>query len=206
MVYTYYRGFKKAWNHNQPDVYEVCYDEYKKDYQLPFILGESTYEGEHLPFGSALQARKQAWWAMLSGATGHAYGSPNWRCEKNWKEIMKYEGANTLGYMYEFLTNRNWYDLIPDIGNNLVLKGATGFAENDYPVAAIDKGRQWAVVYYPSQKTLQLDLGYLKKKIKKAQWYNPRNGVFTSIKEKLSDKHEFTSPDSLDWVLLLETK
>ena len=60
MVYTYFRGFNKAWNKNQPDVYEVSHAEFAKIPVRPFFLGESTYEGEHGAWGSALQARKQA--------------------------------------------------------------------------------------------------------------------------------------------------
>ena len=82
MVYTYFRGFNKAWNCVQQDVYEVCYAEYKKAAGMPFILGESTYEGEHGDWGNDLQVRKQAWWAVLSGAAGHAYGSPRWKMER----------------------------------------------------------------------------------------------------------------------------
>lgn len=72
MIYSYFRGFDKAWNKVQPDVYEVALLERRKTPVRPFFLGESTYEGEHDEWGSAHQARKQAWWALLSGACGHA--------------------------------------------------------------------------------------------------------------------------------------
>ena len=51
MVYTYFRGFNKAWNKNQPDVYEVSHAEFAKTTPRPFFLGESTYEGEHSAWG-----------------------------------------------------------------------------------------------------------------------------------------------------------
>jgi hypothetical protein len=52
--------YTSAWNKNQPDVYEVSHAEFAKVPVRPFVLGESTYEGEHGALGSALQARKQA--------------------------------------------------------------------------------------------------------------------------------------------------
>ena len=61
MVYSYFRSFNKAWNKNQPDVYEVSHAEFAKIPVRPFFLGESTYEGEQGAWGSALQARKQAY-------------------------------------------------------------------------------------------------------------------------------------------------
>jgi hypothetical protein len=81
MIYTYFRGLNKAWNRNQPDGYEVGWEEYHRRPARPFSLGESTYEGEHDAWGSPLQTRKQAYWSVFSGGMGPAYGSPNWRCE-----------------------------------------------------------------------------------------------------------------------------
>ena len=93
MVYTYFRGFNKAWNKNQPDVYEVSHAEFAKLPVRPFFLGESTYEGEHGDWGSAVQARKQAYWCVLGGGFGHAYGSPNWNFPTNWREVLELPGA-----------------------------------------------------------------------------------------------------------------
>ncbi len=65
MVYSYFRGFNKAWKKGQPDIYEVSHAEFAKIPVRPFFLGESTYEGEHDAWGSGVQARKQAYWAVL---------------------------------------------------------------------------------------------------------------------------------------------
>ncbi|MDB9025983.1 DUF4038 domain-containing protein [Parabacteroides distasonis] len=208
MVYTYFRGFNKAWNCVQQDVYEVCYAEYKKAAGMPFILGESTYEGEHGDWGNDLQVRKQAWWAVLSGAAGHAYGSPNWKMiDGKWKDIMKYPGANSLRHFYNFLSARKWYELIPDFDNNLAIDGAAPYATNDYAVSAVSFDKKWAVMYIPSKRTIRVNLKILKGNRISLRWYNPRTGNYKLISSNQSPCIlEYTSPDENDWVLLFETK
>jgi hypothetical protein len=41
----------------------------------PVVLGESHYDGEWGPQPHDFTMRKQAYWAVLSGAAGHAYGA-----------------------------------------------------------------------------------------------------------------------------------
>ena len=133
MVYTYFRGFNKAWNKDQPDVYEISYAEYNRSPARPFILGESTYEGEHGDWGSALQARKQAYWVMLSGGAGHAYGSPVWNFPRNWRESMALPGAGSLKHLGELFAARPWYDMVPDQKNELAVDGRGPYGRTTTP-------------------------------------------------------------------------
>ena len=114
MIYTYFRGFNKAWNKDQPDVYEAGWREYAKAPPKPFFLGESTYEGEHGAWGSELQVRKQAYWAVLSGAAGHAYGSLNWNMLENWRTHLDLPGAGSLKHLREFFESIDWWRLVPE--------------------------------------------------------------------------------------------
>ena len=114
MTYTYFRGFNKAWNKNQPDVYEVNFKEYAKSPVKPFFLGESTYESEHDAWGSAVQARKQAYWSVLSGGIGNAYGTPMWNFPSNWRTFLELPGGNSLRIISTYFNSRPWYQIVPD--------------------------------------------------------------------------------------------
>lgn len=206
MVYTYFRGFNKAWNKNQPDVYEVSYWEYNKRTIKPFFLGESTYEGEHGEWGSALQARKQAYWCVLSGGMGHAYGSPDWNFPENWRDIIQSPGAKSLKYLRKLMESKDWTHLVPDQKNQLAKEGAGPFAKNDYAATAQTVDKKLAITYIPSKRTINYDLTKMGGGRVLATWFNPRTGDYKEAGKWLkSANRHFESPDDNDWVLILET-
>jgi hypothetical protein len=205
MVYTYFRGFNKAWNKNQPDVYEIATAEYQRRPARPFFLGESTYEGEHDAWGSPLQARKQAYWAILAGAAGHAYGSPNWRCEAGWREGLLRPGALSLRHWHDLFATRPWWRLVPDPKNQFVTAGHGPFATNDCAVAALADDGTFGMAYLPSPRRLTVNLNKLSGTQVRSSWYDVRTGNFMlpEVLQKTS-AHEFAPPPPGDWVLLLE--
>lgn len=176
MVYTYFRGFNKAWNKNQPDVYEVSHAEFVKIPVRPFFLGESTYEGEHGDWGSALQARRQAWWCVLGGGCGHAYGSPNWNFPPNWREVLELPGANSLKHLRTLLESREWWRLLPDLHNVVAVDGRGTFAANDYAVTALADDGAFALSYLPARRPLTADLTKVSGASVNAAWFNPARG------------------------------
>ncbi len=215
MVYTYFRGFPDAWNGVQPDVYEVSYTEYRKSPVMPFVLGESNYEAEHTDRSDTeLQARKQAWYTLLSGGCGHAYGSPFWvagyrRQPGNpaWREIMKLPGANSLIHLNSLFQTFNWTELVPDLEGRFFLSGNHGFARNDFAVASISGDSSVAVLYFPSPRTVQLDTRTLRSRQLTAVWYNPRTGASEGQQRfSASSSPAFTPPDEKDWVLVIRAR
>ena len=205
MVYSYFRGFNKAWNKNQPDIYEVSHAELARIPVRPFFLGESTYEGEHGAWGSALQARKQAYWCVLGGGFGHAYGSPNWNVPKNWREVLELPGANSLKHLRTLLESRPWWKLMPDVNNVVAVEGRGAFATNDYAVTALANDGSFALSYLPTKRTLTIDLSKLSGAKVDASWFNPRTGETTSAGGITAKKrHDFEPPADGDWVLTLD--
>lgn len=207
MVYTYFRGFDKSWTKVQPEVYEVSEKEYRRN-KMPFILGESTYEGEHGDWGSALQARKQAWWCLLSGGCGHAYGSPLWAFRENWREMLAYRGANSLKHLYSFFTALDWTQLEPDFDRKLIVSGSGTFGANDWVTTAIARDKKMSISYLPSKRDIAADLSALSGKKFKATWFNPASGEYTIARKKLKAGQiiELTSPDPNDWVLFIQAE
>lgn len=214
MVYTYFRGFNKAWNKDQPDVYEISYKEYNKTPIKPFFLGESTYEGEHDDWGNARQARKQAYWCILSGGMGHAYGSPNWRVPSSWREILRSPGAESLKYYRQLFESLPWYTLVPDEKNEIAIAGRGEYAQNNYATTAIAKDGSFLMTYFPTPRTITYDLSKLSGGSLQARWYDPTDGSYRDAEEgfiKNEGTHRFTPPEKnaagdLDWVLLCEVK
>lgn len=209
MVYTYFRGFNKAWNKHQPDVYEVSHAEFAKTPVRPFFLGESTYEGEHGDWGSPVQARKQAYWCVLGGGFGHAYGSPNWNFPRNWRNVLELPGALSLKHLRTLLESRPWWKLVPDVQNLAAVAGHGPFATNDCAVAALADDGSFALAYLPTKRTLTMDLARISGKKVTVSWFNPRTGETTAIGEfENHGRRAFTPPGAEapghDWVLVLD--
>jgi hypothetical protein len=204
MVYTYFRGFNKAWNKNQPDVYEVSHAEFAKTPVRPFFLGESTYEGEHDAWGSGLQVRKQAYWCMLGGGFGHAYGSPNWQLPANWREVLELPGAKSLKHLRSLFESRPWWRLRPDVENLVAVAGRGAFATNDYAVTALADDGSFAMAYLPTRRTLTIDFTKISGDRVNVSWFNPRNGETTHVEVHDKARRIFEPPGEEDWVLVLD--
>src|SRR5258708_13433638 len=101
-----------------------------RDYQrtpaTPFVLIESTYEGEHN--ASAVQIRRQAYWAVLSGATGQFMGNrPIWLFDPGWEPAVNSPGARDMTTMDSLFASRPWHELVPDHKHNAVIAGLRQF-------------------------------------------------------------------------------
>ena len=177
MVYTYFRGFDRAWNRVQPDAYEVSRAERRKTPARPFFLGESTYEGEHLPWGSAEQVRKQAYYAVLSGAAGHAYGSDNWHLPHNWRQVLQYPGAFSMEPLRRRMEERRWYEYVPDPDHAVLTQGAGDYASNDYGIVAVHPNGRSAMIYVPSPRTLEIDVRSLARGRRVVTIVEPESGL-----------------------------
>ncbi len=206
MTYTYFRGFNKAWTQDQPDVYEINFKEYSRIPVRPFFLGESTYEGMHGDWGSPEQARKQAYWSILSGGMGHAYGTPMWDFPNNWKSYLELPGGNSLKHLFTLFHDTPWFQIVPDPESKIIIEGHGTYAQNDYAVAGADEKGQFIVAYIPSGRDFKVNTTRLKGKEIKARWYNPREGTWLSIgKYKGQGTVSFSTPDQTDWVLVLDS-
>jgi hypothetical protein len=208
MVYSYFRGFNKAWNKNQPDVYEVSHAEFAKTPVRPFFLGESTYEGEHDAWGSAAQARKQAYWAMLGGCFGHAYGSPNWHLRDDWRKVAALPGAESLRHLRRLFSVRPFSELEPDVKNTVAVAGQGRFATNDWATTARARDGRFVISYMPSPRALKIDLSKVAGRQARVSWMDAATGlVHPGGTVATKGTKEFSPPEAdhqKDWVLILD--
>jgi hypothetical protein len=202
--------------------YAQLLNEYNRYDPLPTFLVEANYEFEHnsgTDGGSLSNLRRQAYWTMLSGATGQLYGSAyTWRFPPDWKDHLDSPGIRQLMYMKRLFEGLTWYDLVPDQSHEIVTDGFGSFnargsiSTDDYVTAARSTAGDVMVAYLPTSRTLTVNMDQLTAPVR-ARWYDPTDGTFHNDQgAPLLDRgiHEFAPPErnsagDSDWVLVLES-
>lgn len=211
-IYTYWREKPNKWivHDMMPHVYEAALQEYGKSDTIPFVLGESQYEGcgkIDNDMGTPAIIRRQAYWTILCGGAGHAYGSDLWYFPSNWREIMHYPGAYQMGYLYHLFEKLPWWKLIPDIKHQAVVAGYGEWAKPDYVTTAVSSDKKLLVSYIPQLTSVTVDFGYLTGDNFKVRFFDPEKGSF--IKEtEVTDKsvQRIVSPPAEDLILIIESQ
>jgi hypothetical protein len=145
----------------------------------PFVLIESTYEGEH--DAPPEQIRFQAWAAMLSGAAGQFFGNnPIWhfdgptlfKYEGSWQTALDAAGSRDMSRLAAFFRSRRWTNLEPAPDGSFAVAKDRGPA----PIAARTADGTLTIVYVPAHRRgpreLRLDIPGTAASIK-AQWIDP---------------------------------
>jgi hypothetical protein len=213
---------------NMAYTYGASYLQVTKEYQRqdpvrPVILGETGYEDEPnaielLPdakrgdLWTPYRIRRNAWWAILSGACGYCAGTRLWRFEPNWREVLNVKSSQQAPLIRRLLEPRPWRRLVPDTKHELLTEGYGQWKQADHVAAALTDDGSLALAYLPKGGTVQVAMDRLHGSID-ASWFDPTSGQFKSVEgSPLEDKGKrgFLSPgqnsagDS-DWVLLLQT-
>jgi hypothetical protein len=171
---------------------------------MPFLLIESTYEGEHN--ASPVQIRRQAYWAVLCGAAGQVMGNrPVWLFDPGWEVALDSAGARDMSRLHALFTSRPWYDLVPDQKHEVVVDGLGEFRGLDYLAAARTRDGGTVIAYLPTSRAFTVDMTKIAGKSVRAWWFNPRDGKWDPAGEfPASGKRQFTPPGEGDWVLVLD--
>ncbi len=171
---------------------------------MPFILTESTYEGEHN--ASTVQVRRQAYWAILCGATGQMMGNrPIWLFDQGWEAALASTGAQDMSRLKVLFLSRPWYQLVPDQKHEVVVDGLGEFRGLDYLAAARTADGATVIAYMPTARAFTVDMTKIAGKSAKAWWFNPRTGKSDVAGEfPTTGKKQFTPPGDGDWVLVLD--
>ncbi len=210
-IYTYWHEKPNVWVTGDllPHVYEAALREWSKSDVMPFVLGEAQYEGDGTidnDMGNAQIIRRQAYWTILCGGAGVAYGSDIWNFPAHWRKILQYPGANQLKYFIQFFENIEWNLLIPDIQHKAVVANYGEWSHNNYVTTAVTSNKKMLVSYIPQVQSLVIDFGYLSGNKFKGEWFNPSNGKTEKVFEIEGKNVQRVSPPSgEDWVLLLRS-
>jgi hypothetical protein len=211
-IYTYWPEKPNDWvaGKPQPHVYEAALREYQKSDVMPFVLGESQYEGPGVidnDMGTPQMVRRQAYWTMLCGGAGHSYGSDIWRFPPDWRDIMRYPGAFQMGHFIQFFESIPWWTLRPDIRHEAVVAGYGDWSRNNYVTAAVSPDRKLMVAYLPELQSVTVDFGYLNGTSFMVSFFDPRTGDRIKT-ETVADKkvRRIPSPPTEDLVLVVRTR
>ena len=205
----------------QPDLWRPLQANYGRRPVRPFVLIESTYEGEH--DAKPEQIRRQAWWAMLSGACGQFFGNnPLWhfdgpglfKTEVTWQQTLDSTGSRDMARLGAFFARRPWHRLQPDLENQLATS-ARGEGTRFISAARTPDGTL-ALLYLPADgqisREVTLDLSRFPGPVT-AHWFNPAKEDALLPHDRVLPNRErqtLRTPGDNgtgvnDWVLVLET-
>jgi Protein of unknown function (DUF4038)/Putative collagen-binding domain of a collagenase len=211
MAYTY-----------APSYIQVAKEYQRKNPVRPVILGETGYEGEPnaielLPdakkgdLWTPYRIRRNAYWAVFSGACGYCGGTRLWRWEKNWRDVLQVHSARQAPYLLRLMETIAWWRLKPDVQHQLVIAGFGTWKQADYLTAALADDGSAAVAYLPSARRITVNLAKLSGRAT-ARWFDPASGQFTAVASSPfgnTGQKNFTPPGKnadgdTDWALVLE--
>lgn len=211
-IYTYWREKPNEWvvADLQPHVYEAALREWSKSDLMPFVLGESQYEGSGLDkdndMGTPGIVRRQAYWTMLCGGAGVAYGADVWHFPKQWQQRLNYPGANQLSHFISFFESLPWWTLVPDVRHNAIVAGYGDWSKNNFVTTAVSEDKKLMVSYLPQSQPVTVDLHFLDGSSFEYYWFNPTNGA--KSKPTIVRKKEVIRlgpANGEDWVLVLKS-
>ena len=131
----------------------------------PVILGETGYEDEpndifKLPdaqkgdLWNPYRIRRNAWWAVGSGACGYCAGSRLWRWEPDWRETMQVRSIREAPLIRKLLETIAWQKLVPDADHTFATAGFGEWKQADYATAALADDGSCALVYLPTPRAV----------------------------------------------------
>jgi hypothetical protein len=188
----------------------------------PFVLLETTYEGEHDSTPDLI--RRQAYWAMLSGACGQFFGNnPIWHFDGpglfpfklTWQQALGAAGSHDMALLRELFIHLPWQELAPEDHHAILAEGYGSDTATALTASTAD-GRL-SVSYIPSTGTdrreLTVAMGRLAKPVT-ARWYNPTNGRFVDVEGSPYANRASHYLNTLgdngtganDWVLILDAR
>ncbi len=209
-TYTYAAEHVGAWR-RQFHVYHSARRDAERVPRMPFFLIESTYEGEH--GATAQKIRRQAWWAVLSGACGQAMGNGQiWGFREGWETHLDTPAVRDLGVLRRVLESHRWWTLRPDFGHQVVTNGFGTYNGGDQPggdnyVTAAAAPDGTLLAYLPEGGTVAVAAHA---SARRANWVDPTTGkASTSLRVSASAGFR-TSPPGLnaagdrDWILSIQ--
>ena len=192
--------------------------EEKRNHRMPYIMVESSYENERSETTQFI--RRQAYWSLLGGATGHVFGNRDiWMMNKEWPNALNTPGNKSMEIFYRFVQSIPWNELKTDWQHNVFTGGRGEFNSTQYPggedyaTAAITSDRKMALLYMPTYRTVCVNLRRFSGEVI-ARWFDPSSGKYLDDKKTYpNDGVAYLTPPVRnnekgfdDWVLIVQSK
>lgn len=202
------------------NAFNLALTDWAKKPVKPTLNGEPGYEGIPEKFWESssntrmtdYDCRKDAFRSLFAGTFGHTYGhSSIWQMLREgdnpvaganpsikWHDAIEAPGSLQMGYVGKLMKSRSPYRQ-PDA--QLLVEGLGSGAQHMEATLGFD----YAMVYFPVGATKTIALGKTSGTKVACYWYNPRNGENFPIGTfSNSGSREFSTPDELDWVLVID--
>jgi hypothetical protein len=188
----------------------------------PFVLIETTYEGEH--DSTPDQIRRQAYWTVLGGGCGQFLGNnPIWhfdgpglfKVSASWIQALDGPGSRDLAQLRAFFLRLPWWELMPEQAHRIITDGYG--EELATCLTANTPDRRLSVTYVPSTGTdarkLTVNGSEFPKPIE-GRWCNPTTGSPIPLESSpLANRglHSVQTPGdngqkANDWLLVLTAR
>lgn len=207
---------------NQPTYRKIWHD-YDLQPAKPTLDGEPLYEdhpncfnAKELGYSVPAGIRRIMYWNVFAGGFGQTYGCHDvWQMYdldkkgingplRPWHQALDLPMANQMKYLKNLMLSRPFLSRIPD--REMILDKQID--DESFVIATRDTEGTYAMLYFPTGKTIKADLSKLKGKTLKATWYDPRTGASFSGDEISVKSNALLTPPSLgkgqDWVLVID--
>lgn len=208
---------------NQPTYKKIGHD-YTLQPTKPTLDGEPLYEdhpncfnAKELGHSVPEDIRRIMYWNVFAGACGQTYGCHDvWQMYKigrepinaplrPWEKALDLPMANQVKHLKKLMLSRPFLTRIPD--STMVTTKQTD--DENYVITTRDSKGSYAFIYFPTGKSVALNLSKLTGTQLKATWYDPRTGVYLNEKTiTKSASYKPTPPSSgkgQDWVLVIDS-
>lgn len=205
---------------------QQTYQFIQNDYNLittkPTLDGEPLYEehpkcfnAKELGYSYTEDIRKIMYWNVFAGAAGQSYGCHAvWQMYtldrepingplKPWQKSLDLPMANQVKHLKNLLLSKPYFSRIPDF--DIVVSSQE--EDENFVMATRDQEGTYAMIYFPSGKSVDIDLSLLNLGNPKQTWYDPRTGVyFPSTEKHLTNSINKINPPSKgnDWILIID--
>lgn len=216
-AYTYFPAMDDNFTKNY-HVYAQLYEESIRNKVMPYFMFESAYEYERNETTQFL--RRQAYWSLLSGASGHFFGNRDtWRMNAKWREALNTPGSESMQIFHAFINGIDWHNLEPDwmgtcfVSGRGTFNGGTAPGGDDYATGAITGDGSLAILYIPTYRRVSINMRRFEDPVT-IEWFDPTTGLYEDSKLELqTDDVVYVSPPSKynkkgfeDWVLIVRRK
>jgi len=172
----------------------------------PFFLIEAVYDQRGV---DANGVRREAYQAILSGASGHVIGHDLvWQFAPGWQNALDTSATRSIAPMQALMSLLHWPALEPDTQAALIVSG--GGTAADKVAASIAPDGTVAVLYVPNRRNVTANFARMPSAQVRLRWFNPVTGALTempgspvarSAAQLLSPPTDASAPD---WVAVAE--
>ena len=208
--------------------YQMNYENLKRHAGMPIHFGEGYYDfgkaknysagGTSGRWGNSYVLRRQAWWNVLSGASGVAYGAEGiWhknRDGERWQDCLEYGSGRDIGILRKVMERLCWWKMYPDMDHQVLVDGYGDYLADNYALASVATDSSFALIYTPVAQTLHIRIPHgCYEWLSNLRWIDPTNGEQYAVSSFTLDNDLLTIPPTChnheggeDWLLLLGGK